>query len=98
MFCSPRAGQALSSLGVMLLAAAVLLVLASGCGPANPVNSETPAHRPAGEPGRTDVPDPASRGKVIYTQGRSPSATPITAVLGEGPALPATALTCANCH
>lgn len=76
----------------------LLILLAIGCTPADP---EEAADRPQRSPDPVSPPpalDAVSRGKIIYREGRSPAATPITAVLGEGSELPATVVACANCH
>jgi ABC-type branched-subunit amino acid transport system substrate-binding protein len=76
----------------------LLLVVAGGCGPADPENAGDRPPRPPEAVSRPPAPDAPSRGRIIYREGRSPSATAITAVLGEGPDLPATVVACANCH
>src|SRR5208337_3780677 len=80
------------------LTAWVLVVLASqgGCQGKLP-----PAHdtSPPGAPKKPGIAAGAiDRGRRIYTMGRSPAGRPITARIGDGPAVPAAALPCVQCH
>jgi mono/diheme cytochrome c family protein len=43
-------------------------------------------------------PPSAERGRQIYIEGRSPAGGEITAVMGAGGELPASAVPCASCH
>ena len=74
---------------------AFLILALAGCSrdALEPVPSAVPAHV-------TDKPEgrPVDRGRAIYTRGKSPSGRPITARIGDGPAVPAAALACVQCH
>src|SRR5271166_1629160 len=80
------------------LTAWVLVVLASqgGCqGKLPPAHDTSPFGAPK-EPGIAA--GAIDRGRRIYTMGRSPVGRPITARIGDGPAVPAAALPCVQCH
>lgn len=70
---------------------ALALLLAAGLAVAAAGAREGSGSEPAG------APDPAA-GRQIYQTGTSPSGGEITAVLGGGTELPASALPCSSCH
>ncbi len=92
--CTPMPGRSGLAAFVALLPLAV-----AGCG------REDARRMPPSVPARVLVPvgrkpseRPVDRGRAIYTGGESPSGRPITARIGEGPAVPAAALACVQCH
>ena len=80
------------------LTAWLLLMLASqgGCQGKLPLAHDTSLPGAPKEPGTAA--GSIDRGRRIYTMGRSPAGRLITARIGDGPAVPAAALPCVQCH
>ena len=80
------------------LTAWALFLIASQCG----CPREFPTGRDTGLAAAPEAPGTVAgsvaRGHQIYTTGRSPRGRPITARIGDGPPVPAVALTCVQCH